>query len=231
MDAYDIFKKLSKGVKFSKSNNRILSKKAGQTVKLEPLKVEVDSVSINGDISSQNPTEQNSTQNSSDNNITILSSSNIGNVNKAKKRKHGEESEMQCQRKKKLLEIEKINHYRNVEGISVVGKNVPEPAYTFDHFKIDADILENLKKCGYEDPTPIQKQAVPIMLEEQQILACAPTGSGKTAAFLVPIIQQLRGPQKQGFRSVILCPTRELAKQTQRECVRLSEGRNLRYIL
>lgn len=44
--------------------------------------------------------------------------------------------------------------------------------------------------------------------------------------FLVPIIQALRGPQRQGFRSLILCPTRELAKQTQKECVRLSEGRD-----
>lgn len=44
----------------------------------------------------------------------------------------------------------------------------------------------------------------------------------------MPIIQQLKGPQKQGFRALILCPTRELASQTQRECVRLSEGRGFR---
>lgn len=60
------------------------------------------------------------------------------------------------------------------------------------------------------------------------MLACAPTGSGKTAAFLVPILQQLKEPQKQGFRALILCPTRELASQTQRECVRLSEGKAFR---
>lgn len=59
-------------------------------------------------------------------------------------------------------------------------------------------------------------------------MACAPTGSGKTAAFLVPIIDALKGPQRQGFRALILCPTRELAKQTQRECGRLSEGRGFR---
>lgn len=59
-------------------------------------------------------------------------------------------------------------------------------------------------------------------------MACAPTGSGKTAAFLVPIIQALGEPQRQGFRALILCPTRELAKQTQRECIRLSEGRGFR---
>lgn len=62
----------------------------------------------------------------------------------------------------------------------------------------------------------------------RHILGCAPTGSGKTAAFLVPIIQTLHGPQREGFRSLILCPTRELAKQTQRECVKLSVGRGYR---
>ncbi|KAL3285424.1 hypothetical protein HHI36_019526 [Cryptolaemus montrouzieri] len=159
------------------------------------------------------------------NEITLLRSLN-DNEKRGKKRKR--ETEDDLERKRKLLEIERINHYRNINQISVVGKNAPEPAYTFDNFQIDKDIIENLKLCGYTEPTPIQKQAVPIMLEGKQLLACAPTGSGKTAAFLVPIIQQLKGPQKQGFRAVILCPTRELAKQTQRECVKLSEGRNFR---
>ena len=59
-------------------------------------------------------------------------------------------------------------------------------------------------------------------------MACAPTGSGKTAAFLVPIIHALEGPRKKGFRAIILSPTRELAKQTYRECIRLSEGRGFR---
>lgn len=59
-------------------------------------------------------------------------------------------------------------------------------------------------------------------------MACAPTGSGKTAAFLVPIIRDLKKPKKKGFRALILCPTRELAKQTQRECLRLVEGIDLK---
>lgn len=60
------------------------------------------------------------------------------------------------------------------------------------------------------------------------MLACAPTGSGKTAAFLVTIIRDLKKPKPKGFRAVILCPTRELAKQTQRECFRLVEGIGLK---
>lgn len=60
------------------------------------------------------------------------------------------------------------------------------------------------------------------------MLACAPTGSGKTAAFLLPILNSLNGPQNKGFRALIICPTRELAKQTRRECMRLSGSRGFR---
>lgn len=59
-------------------------------------------------------------------------------------------------------------------------------------------------------------------------MACAPTGSGKTAAFLVPIVRDLKKPKAKGFRAIILCPTRELAKQIQRECLRLVEGVDLK---
>lgn len=115
-----------------------------------------------------------------------------------------------------------------MNNISVVGRHIPNPVKAFSDLNIDEDIQGNLIKCGYSEPTPIQKQGVPVMLEGRQLLACAPTGSGKTAAFLVPIIQHLKGPEKQGFRALILCPTRELASQTQRECVKLSEGRGFK---
>lgn len=52
-----------------------------------------------------------------------------------------------------------------MNNINVVGRHVPEPAKSFDEFKVDEDIIDNLRKCGYEEPTPIQKQAVPLMLE------------------------------------------------------------------
>ena len=89
-------------------------------------------------------------------------------------------------------------------------------------------MIANIKGKGYTTPTPIQMQAIPLMLKKREILACAPTGSGKTAAFLVPIIHWLGSPQKKGFRAVIVSPTRELANQTHRECVKLCEGIGLR---
>uniref|UniRef100_A0A1B0EX58 ATP-dependent RNA helicase n=1 Tax=Phlebotomus papatasi TaxID=29031 RepID=A0A1B0EX58_PHLPP len=72
-------------------------------------------------------------------------------------------------------------------------------------------------------------QAMPVMLQKKHsLLACAPTGSGKTAAFLVPIIRDLETPKKAGFRALIVCPTRELARQILRECSRLCEGMNFK---
>ena len=85
-------------------------------------------------------------------------------------------------------------------------------------------ILHNVHASGYEQPTPIQMQSIPCMMEQREILASAPTGSGKTAAFLLPILHQLKEPQRKGFRALILAPTRELAQQTFRECNRLADG-------
>lgn len=59
-------------------------------------------------------------------------------------------------------------------------------------------------------------------------MACAPTGSGKTIAFLLPVLHCLKKPRDKGYRALIVCPTRELARQTFRECTRLSEGTGLR---
>lgn len=121
---------------------------------------------------------------------------------------------------------------RNKNHISIVGRRVPRPMVNFnqlsEEYNVASDLMENIFKCGYTTPTPIQMQAIPLLFKNRQTLACAPTGSGKTAAFLIPIIHHLKEPKKCGFRAVILSPTRELAKQTFRECSRLSEGRGFR---
>ena len=71
-------------------------------------------------------------------------------------------------------------------------------------------------------------QAIPILLTGRHMMACAPTGSGKTIAFLMPLLNDLAAPKKVGFRAIILAPTRELAQQIYRECIRLSEGTALK---
>ena len=89
---------------------------------------------------------------------------------------------------------------------------------TFNDLNLIAPILRAVKEEGYETPTPIQQQAIPSLLEGKDLLGCAQTGTGKTAAFAIPIIQLLHNntPLEKGrkpIRSLILTPTRELAIQ------------------
>ena len=88
----------------------------------------------------------------------------------------------------------------------------------FKELKIIAPILEALEKEGYTEPTPIQEQAIPVILDKRDLIGLAQTGTGKTAAFAVPILQILEAGSKddQGRRAIkalILTPTRELAIQ------------------
>lgn len=85
----------------------------------------------------------------------------------------------------------------------------------------DSNLIEPLKsalaKLGYETPTPIQAQAIPQLLEGRDLLGCAQTGTGKTAAFALPMLQSLamspKPPAKRAARALVLAPTRELAQQ------------------
>ena len=78
---------------------------------------------------------------------------------------------------------------------------------------------DKCEQLGYSEPTPIQKQAIPVLLKGGDILASAETGTGKTAAFLLPILQQLsEGKNRAGTKVLILSPTRELANQTEAAC-------------
>lgn len=86
---------------------------------------------------------------------------------------------------------------------------------SFDSLGIIPDILEALENRGYDTPTPIQEKAIPSILEGKDLQGCAQTGTGKTAAFCIPIIQNLNKNSNNGhtIRSLILTPTRELALQ------------------
>src|SRR5471030_1462233 len=83
----------------------------------------------------------------------------------------------------------------------------------FTSLKLHPTLLEGLKDLGFRRPTPIQAEAIPPALEGKDLLATAMTGSGKTAAFLLPIVHRLLERPRGATRALVLTPTRELAAQ------------------
>ncbi len=83
----------------------------------------------------------------------------------------------------------------------------------FKDFNLNPDILSALKKAGYETPSPIQEQAIPLVMEGKDLIACAQTGTGKTAAFALPVLNAIEPLKHPKIRALVLTPTRELAMQ------------------
>jgi ATP-dependent RNA helicase RhlE len=97
---------------------------------------------------------------------------------------------------------------------------------TFRDLKLSEKSLHALSRAGFEHPTPIQAQAIPPALEGRDVVGTAATGTGKTAAFLLPIVDRLAG--KAGTRALVLAPTRELALQIGEELARFGGTRRVR---
>jgi ATP-dependent RNA helicase RhlE len=92
---------------------------------------------------------------------------------------------------------------------------------TFDSMNLSPEILEALGDLGYTEPTPIQTQAIPAGIAGHDIIGSASTGTGKTAAFLIPILQRLKGSEPGHIRALVLTPTRELAMQIDEQALAL----------
>src|SRR5690348_4570767 len=93
---------------------------------------------------------------------------------------------------------------------------------SFNNLGLDPALLRATRELGFTRPTPVQKDAIPPAIAGHDVLACAMTGSGKTAAFLLPIMQRLL-PKKRGItRALILTPTRELAAQIDQHLAELA---------
>lgn len=84
----------------------------------------------------------------------------------------------------------------------------------FESMGLSYGVFKGIKKKGYKLPTPIQRKCIPLALEGKDLAAMARTGSGKTAAFLIPLFEKLKSPNQVGTRGLVLSPTRELAMQT-----------------
>jgi ATP-dependent RNA helicase RhlE len=99
--------------------------------------------------------------------------------------------------------------------------------HSFSGLGLSEALLRDLTKAGFHEPTAIQTQAVPPALAGRDVLGCAQTGTGKTAAFVIPMIERLAGTPKDRPRGLVLAPTRELAIQIQETIDRLGRNRQV----
>lgn len=95
---------------------------------------------------------------------------------------------------------------------------------TFSSLSLIGPLLKNLKELGYESPTKIQIGAIPLLLDGHDLLALAQTGTGKSAAFCLPILQKLSEKEDKGIRALVLVPTRELATQIKKSFDQYGNG-------
>ncbi|XP_057308530.1 probable ATP-dependent RNA helicase DDX46 [Hydractinia symbiolongicarpus] len=127
---------------------------------------------------------------------------------------------------------DEVKLYRDSLGdIQVRGKHVPKPIKTWAQCGLSTKVMNVLKRCGYEKPTPIQAQAVPAIMSGRDMIGIAKTGSGKTLAFLLPmlrhVIDQPELDEDDGPIAIIMTPTRELALQIYRESKKFCKPMNL----
>jgi len=105
---------------------------------------------------------------------------------------------------------------RYIQAAQTPEQEVPyQSVHTFNDFGFDGQLYANVERRGYSTPTPIQDQAIPALMEGRDVVGIAQTGTGKTAAFLLPLINKVLLDSKQGV--LILAPTRELAMQIAEE--------------
>lgn len=128
-----------------------------------------------------------------------------------------------------------VDAYRNeLEKIKVKGKDCPKPIKTWAQCGLSTKILDVMKKNNYEQPTPIQAQAIPAVMSGKDLIGIAKTGSGKTLAFVLPMLRHVLDQPpleyKDGPIAVILTPTRELAIQIYNECKKFCKPLKLHVI-
>ncbi len=97
----------------------------------------------------------------------------------------------------------------------------------FDDLDLDGQLLDAIYYMGFRDATPIQEQAIPIILSGKDLIGCAQTGTGKTAAFLLPVLDSLLYNESKNVKALIIVPTRELALQIDQQVEGISYGTGL----
>lgn len=154
------------------------------------------------------------------------------NKKKQREEEQEEEEEEDYEDLPLVISDEKLaKEQRKRFNVNIKGDDLPLPVGSFEdlrsRFDLHKHLLRNLHSQNFDRPTPIQSEAIPIMLMNRDIVACAPTGSGKTLAFSIPIVQSLKEHKTDGIRCLIVTPTKELATQIYNEIIKLSRGRDL----
>uniref|UniRef100_A0A6A7FU93 RNA helicase n=1 Tax=Hirondellea gigas TaxID=1518452 RepID=A0A6A7FU93_9CRUS len=132
------------------------------------------------------------------------------------------------------LSASEVAEIRKSMDITVVGKNIPNIILSFKEANFPSFINDQIKRDGFEKPTPIQAQGWPMVLTGRDVVGIADTGSGKTLAFLAPGMVHIKAqpPLRRGDGPivVVLSPTRELAKQTQTQAYKYGSGGGIRSV-
>ncbi|KAG8897347.1 pre-mRNA processing RNA-helicase, partial [Tulasnella sp. 417] len=121
-----------------------------------------------------------------------------------------------------------------LDSIKIRGVDCPRPITKWSHCGLPASCLDVIKKLGYDAPTPIQSQAIPAIMSGRDVIGVAKTGSGKTMAFVLPLLRHINDQRPlepmEGPMALIMTPTRELAVQIHRECKPFLKALNLRAV-
>eukprot|EP00929_Paragymnodinium_shiwhaense_P101706 TRINITY_DN6486_c0_g1_i1.p1 TRINITY_DN6486_c0_g1~~TRINITY_DN6486_c0_g1_i1.p1 ORF type:complete len:698 (+),score=212.24 TRINITY_DN6486_c0_g1_i1:68-2161(+) len=134
------------------------------------------------------------------------------------------------------LQGEQLTQLRQELRISATGSNVPNPVASFGHLadSLGKELMQAIRQHGYQQPTSIQAQALPTALSGRDLIGIAETGSGKTAAYLLPMlvhaVAQPELKKDEGPIGVVLCPTRELAIQIEQEVFKFNRQLGLRSV-
>ncbi len=122
-----------------------------------------------------------------------------------------------------------MNHRGDRAAIRKHGRNKKE-FMNFSELGLTGAQLSACESLGYSNPTPIQTKAIPVVLRGEDLIGCAETGTGKTAAFLLPIIQKICERSRPGIRLLVLAPTRELAMQLDKNYGELNRAKSNRSV-
>ncbi|KAI9539500.1 ATP-dependent RNA helicase ddx42 [Dissostichus eleginoides] len=141
---------------------------------------------------------------------------------------YNEHEELSC------LTATQVFDLRHKLNLRVSGAVPPKPCTSFAHFNFDEQLMHQIRKSEYTQPTPIQCQGLPIALSGRDMIGIAKTGSGKTAAFIWPMLVHIMDQKEleagEGPIAIIVCPTRELCQQIHAECKRFGKAYSLRSV-